>query len=981
MADEFEIVDGVLLDYRGRGGDVIIPEGVTEIASQAFYNKHALKSVVIPEGVVRICREAFCKCSYRDHAVQSIAIPGSVKEIGERAFGACATLRIPSLESWLGIKHEGELFTMPYSLEIGQAELTDLWFPNNIEQIPDYAFAWCKSFQSVTIPKSVVKVGSFAFAHCGALQSATIKRGVTKIGECAFEDCNNLRCVQMPESLEIVGRDAFKDCHWDYDPKPSLKTVETPSLEAWLGITFENRYSNPLSNSASLVVGGKDLSDFVVPEGIQEIKPFAFCGCRSLKSVTIPESVTKIGTGAFWWCSFLKAVRSPSLEAWSSIDFGDAVDSPFNAGATLFLGGDPITSLVIPEGATTIGKSTLSSFASIESVLIPEGVVEIEAGTFKDCKSLQSVTIPSSMATIGDDAFYGCNSLKQIVATSLESWLSIDFASFSANPLNGGGTLFLGSDPLTALVVPEGVTKIGPFAFAGCSSIESAVVAEGVTEIGEEAFARCKSLRSVKIAGIVSFIGRAAFRDCKSLKNIVLPEGLQEIGKEAFEYCNSLEKVDVPKGTRAIGDYAFSMCSSLKSATIPGSVEDIGKYVFYWCDEARVIYEGSSVPEKLKLDNSQILIAPRIPLAAFDPDYIPRLSVASGYVLALGEGQDTALDDESRKYIRSQAAKILEKLGYDTIAARGLVQNDLITKAAAQKLSVICADAGKAEAAAILLEAAGGSQGQSELSFPSEKTSRKQGATPAIDATIENGILMRFYGQEESLVIPSNVKSIAPKAFELCNNLKEVTLPEKMKTIGDESFYGCSSLERIIIPEGVTKIGTHAFAGCESLHSLYLPDSMRAIDSYAFGYVNYLEEISFSDGIKSVRALIDGIPIVRFRGVSIPNAIKITEGCFLAPKMTLSDITKTKNVLKGCAVAGFLLMVSSGEIPELDEDCCAYIKKHNDEIFEKIRYNPALIRYMAGKGLLNKTAAKKAAENRWIPQEAAMLLRNFANGK
>lgn len=79
---DFVIENGVLTKYTGPGGDVAIPEGVTEIGKSAFYDCAGLTSVTIPEGVTVIGDYAFRGCT----SLTSVTIPASVTEIAENAF-------------------------------------------------------------------------------------------------------------------------------------------------------------------------------------------------------------------------------------------------------------------------------------------------------------------------------------------------------------------------------------------------------------------------------------------------------------------------------------------------------------------------------------------------------------------------------------------------------------------------------------------------------------------------------------------------------------------------------------------------------------------------------------------------------------------------------------------------------------------------------------------------------------------------------
>ncbi|MDY5350075.1 MAG: leucine-rich repeat domain-containing protein [Candidatus Ventricola sp.] len=87
-ANGFVIEDGVLEEYTGPGGEVVIPQGVTRMGDHAFEGCSGLSGVVMPQGVKTIGERAFSGCA----GLSSVTIPEGVTEIGESAFSGCTGL-------------------------------------------------------------------------------------------------------------------------------------------------------------------------------------------------------------------------------------------------------------------------------------------------------------------------------------------------------------------------------------------------------------------------------------------------------------------------------------------------------------------------------------------------------------------------------------------------------------------------------------------------------------------------------------------------------------------------------------------------------------------------------------------------------------------------------------------------------------------------------------------------------------------------
>ena len=135
---------------------------------------------------------------------------------------------------------------------------------------------------------------------------------------------------------------------------------------------------------------------------------------------------------------------------------------------------------------------------------------------------------------------------------------------------------YTGRKPKGKLVILEGVTEIGGWAFKGCTGLTSVEIPSSVTEIYQNAFEDCTGLASVVIPAGVTRIDAWAFLGCTGLKSIEIPSSVTRIGGGAFKGCTGLTSVEIPPSVTKIGRHAFYDCTGLTSIEIPLSVTEIG---------------------------------------------------------------------------------------------------------------------------------------------------------------------------------------------------------------------------------------------------------------------------------------------------------------------------------------------------------------------------------------------------------------------
>jgi len=355
-AGDFAIANGVLVWYKGPGGDVVIPREVTAIGEKAFENCTNLTSVTIPDSVTTIGNHAFYRCTN----LVSVTIPVSVTSIGDFAFYLCGNLTSATIGD--GVTAIGE------SAFAGCKSLTSVTLGKNLTTIGGSAFRDCSKLTDIIIPGSVTTFGEYAFMNCYNLDSVTIQEGVTTIGKDAFWLCSSLNSVTIPDSVTTIGRGAFNSC--------------------------------------------ESLTRVTIGNGVTTVDAYAFYLCNGLTSVTIPDSVTTIGDGAFNKCSSLTDVYYGGDEKmWGNINI-QYTNNRELAAATIHYGEEaPVDS-----SPFTIKDGVLTSYTGSDAdVTVPNTVTTVAAKAFSNLQTLRSVTLPNSVTEVKSDAFYNCGQLERIV--------------------------------------------------------------------------------------------------------------------------------------------------------------------------------------------------------------------------------------------------------------------------------------------------------------------------------------------------------------------------------------------------------------------------------------------------------------------------------------------------------------------------------------------------------------------------------------
>ena len=467
-----------------------------------------------------------------------------------------------------------------------------------------------------------------------------------------------------------------------------------------------------------------------------------------------------------------------------------------------------------------------------------------------------SVVVEDGVTGVGDYAFYAC--LKLASVTLPEGINSIGCASFQD------------CAKLAEVNIPNSVTRIGIQTFQGCSKLTSVTIPEGVTSIDYGVFYDCSSLTSVTIPEGVTSIGDRAFQGCSKLTSVTIPEGVTSIDYGVFFDCSSLTSVSIPEGVTSIGNSAFYGCSSLTSVTIPEGVTSIDSSAFQGCSSLTSVTIPESVASigRDAFQGCSSLMSVTIPEGVTSIDSFAFSGCSSLTSVSIPEGV-TSIGDSAFSGCSSLTSVSIPG---------GVTSIDYGVFSGCSGLTSVSIPEG---VTSIGIYAFQGCSSLTSVTIPEGVTSIGDcafaGCSGLTSITIPESVTrignQTFEGCSKltSVTIPEGVTSIDYGVFFDCSSLTSVSIPEGVTSIGTYAFYGCSGLTSVTIPEGVTSIGDSAFYGCSSLTSVTIPEGVTSIDYGVFSGCSSLTSVTIPEGVTS-------IGIYAFHGCSGLTSVTIPEG-------------------------------------------------------------------------------------------------------
>ncbi len=619
------------------------------------------------------------------------------------------------------------------------------------------------------------------------------------------------------------------------------------------------------------------------------------------------------------------------------------------------------TDIVIPDShngipVTAIKVNAFRGNQRITSLTTGSNINIIMSYSFYDCDNLKKITLAKNVDMIYQRAFADCASLDTIIVDTANPFYTSEdnvlYTKPGAEPtdteLRGRMiVLYPGGLPASSFTIPEGTVGIASYAFIGCKNLKSIDIADSVTYIGMEAFSSCSVLDTITVGDNIKHIGREAFRatpylgsvsntenyitylgkymlnarNCKEPMVYRVREGTLLIADEAFMDVGTVSDITLPESLKYIGNYALSGCESITSLTIPDGVMEIGSHAFSSCPSLTEVIIGNSV---------EILSEGLFSYC----DNLSEISLGSS-VKKIGEQCFSGCDGirhivlpDTIEYIDDKAFSYCQNLVSITFG-KGLKFIGISVLPDNYKLFEICNNSDM-DMTRLMMKPWYSDEithymDMSNIIISKGESRLRESEGFLIYSHSSENVLLDYFGESSSVVIPESITRIAPKAFMYNEYITSVSFTNSEIKIGEDAFSYCSALTNIecdgnldmdgnpffqsgyylddnnwedglfyigsilydakedvssfTVRPGTTDIYNHAFAGC-SAESITIPSSVKKIGDYAFSDCTSLTSITIPRSVKEIgsRAFSDcrNLTAVTFMG----GGISIGESAF-----------------------------------------------------------------------------------------------------
>ena len=524
-------------------------------------------------------------------------------------------------------------------------------------------------------------------------------------------------------------------------------------------------------------------------------------------------------------------------------------------------------SATLDDGVLTIsGTGKLAGFANISavpwkdyrnggitSIVIEDGVTSIGAYAFYNCSTAVSVTIPASVDSIANNVFSNCKFTDKVYYQgTLEDWCKVKLIGTTGNPFyyqyNSTGTsqactFRINGTSVTTINIPEGITKVSPYAFAYMTNITTVTIPSTVKSIGAYAFRNCTGIGTVTFADGSQLDSIATYAFAGSNKStftkIVFPSSLRVIESSAFNGCSGLKTIDFSNASnlKTIAASAFNGTTALTAIDLRGATKltTIGNSAFSLTSASATATGFLYLPSTLRTIGTNAY-KNRSGITA-----IVILNPNSSDLTTAQSNTFTGMSGVSAIYVYKYSSTPYDRLVTSYSAATGWNTFSSSIFTCENNITWNC---GSPTASALVAKL---NVREGTLTFTGSGAMKDYGKTSDTAPWLAYPTVLKT-------AAIANMTHVGSYAFYLCTNLTgSISFDSSIESIGSGAFWGCTGLSELNFNNAtnLTTIRDNAFYNCSSVTSLItLPSSLTTMEAYAFQSCKSITGIKFADGFQ-----------------------------------------------------------------------------------------------------------------------------------
>lgn len=478
-----------------------------------------------------------------------------------------------------------------------------------------------------------------------------------------------------------------------------------------------------------------------------------------------------------------------------------------------------VTDNGIEYAVTGIADQAFQSNANITSVTIPDGCLTIGKSAFQSCSALTYVDMGKTVTSLGDNAFFSANKVTTLrLSPTVKS-----IGKWGLRAMSSLVTLELGEDLER---IPDGMCW-------GNTKIKGITIPDKVKYVGENAFASCSALDSIQLGAALDTLAAKAFAYCSQVKKLIIRAPEPPVCMDEKSLVNTYTKTALYVSEKSLELYQKTAPYSSFETILPydpsGSLDD------------KTFVAAGVGYEVLSKENFQVAVA-HIDTLTYAGEIVVRPTVNyAGHdfsVIAVKEGAFANSPQLTQVELPNSIATIGTSAFSQCTALKYLIMRNPLPPTLGDAVF-----AGVNQTSCRLFFPSAGAAAYKEAAQWKDFTNTglvidevKIGnltykANDIISGTLD---LVSAKGSKGELILPDEV-TIEGYPFYITNilgnafystDITAITLPKTLKTISGNAFYTLGAynnpIDTIVVPEGVTSIGSNAFYGCH-VNNVILP--------------------------------------------------------------------------------------------------------------------------------------------------------------